>query len=277
MSLLDKLIWQIECHMDEPLTLQLLSQRCAVNVHHMCRTFQLGTGMSIMAYIRARRLSEAARVIAGGEADILNTALAAGYGSHEAFTRAFSAYLGVPPRAVKRARDLSNLRLMEPLEMNKDMMIDVAKPEIRERGAMRVVGIGATCRSGDISGIPALWQALNARAYEIGDGPAYGVSHDMEPSGDFHYLAGMESKGTPDGMTALDIPAHRYAVFTHDGHIADLPRTIYTIWNKALPDAGLEPAPAPEFELYDHRFDAGTGRGVVEIWVPIAGQAQTKA
>jgi AraC family transcriptional regulator len=42
-----------------------------------------------MQYVRARRLSEAARALAAGAPDILSVALEAGYGSHEAFTRAF--------------------------------------------------------------------------------------------------------------------------------------------------------------------------------------------
>ena len=55
----------------------------------------------------------------------------------------------------------------------------------------------------------------------------------------------------------------------HDGHISDISKTIYTIWNKALSDEGLEPAETPDFELYDQRFDAATGRGTVEIWIPV--------
>ncbi|MCU4653599.1 AraC family transcriptional regulator [Roseibacterium sp. SDUM158016] len=271
MALLDRLIWQIETNLDKPLTLMVLADRCAVNVHHMCRAFQLATGLSIMAYVRARRLSEAARVIAGGEADLLQVALGAGYGSHEAFTRAFTAYTGTLPSVVKQARDLSNLTLMEPFEMKKDMIIDVARPEIRERGAFRVAGYGLTCRNHDISGIPGLWSRFNAwEAENERATAAYGVSFDHADGSDFRYLAGMEMAHVPEGMEAVDIPARHYAVFTHDGSIGDLPRTIYTIWNKALPDADLAPATAPEFERYDHRFDPVNGRGKVEIWIPLA-------
>ena len=67
----------------------------------------------------------------------------------------------------------------------------------------------------------------------------------------------------------LDIPAGTYAVFTHRGHISDLPKMVYTAWNKGLPDAGLEPTMAPDFEVYDERFDPKTGRGVVELWLPV--------
>jgi AraC family transcriptional regulator len=272
MALLDRLIWQIESHLDEPLTLEVMAERCAVNRHHMCRAFQLATGRSIMGYVRARRLSAAAEAIAGGAPDLLQVALGAGYGSHEAFTRAFTVELGLRPSDLKKTRDLSQLTLMEPLKMNMNMIVDVAPPKMRERAGFRVVGFGTLCRDHDIAAIPGLWQQLNAREAEIAapTGIAYGVSYDMETEGDFRYIAGIEASETPPGTEAVDIPKARYAVFTHSGSIADLPKTIHTIWNKALDDAGISPAAGPEFELYDKRFDPVTGRGTVEIWIPVA-------
>ena len=57
-----------------------------------------------MRYMRGRRLSEAARVLANGGADILTVALDFGYGSHEAFTRAFRrSQFGVNPLIGSRA------------------------------------------------------------------------------------------------------------------------------------------------------------------------------
>ncbi|MFK3680981.1 helix-turn-helix domain-containing protein [Pseudomonas sp. NPDC088890] len=52
------------------------------------RYFSLTTGWPVMRYIRARRLSDAALALRNGQPDILQVALTAGYGSHEAFTRA---------------------------------------------------------------------------------------------------------------------------------------------------------------------------------------------
>ena len=157
--------------------------------------------------------------------------------------------------------------------MKKDMIVDVAKPELREHGAFRVVGLSVHCSFEDTSAIPALWQSINLREPEIAGaipGTAYGVSCDFEESGQFRYLAGIEASETMEGFDFVDIPANRYAVFTHSGHISDFSKTVYTIWNKSLPDAGLEPTKAPEFEVYDQRFDPETGRGDVEVWIPIA-------
>ena len=271
MALLEQVTWQIEFRLGETFNLKRLSEACAVSPYHMCRVFQQGAGMSIMSYARARRLSVAAKVIAGGDESLLNVALDAGYTSHAAFTRAFARFFGVLPSTVQTARCLSTLTLMEPLTVKKDMIVDVAPPELRERQAFRVVGLSVACSFENTSAIPGLWQAANAREGEIEGavpGAAYGVCCDHDETGRFRYVAGVEAAGKTEGMDHVDIPAGRYAVFTHKGHVSDLPKTVYTIWNKSLPDLGLEPAKAPDFERYDKRFNPETGRGAVEIWVP---------
>lgn len=273
MALLDKIIWQTETALGEAITLTLLSDRCAVSPYHMCRVFQQGMGMSIMSYVRGRRLSIAARTIAECDDAILNIALDAGYASHEAFTRAFACYFGVLPSTIRTARSVSHLTLMEPEKMKMDMIVDVAKPDMRDLKAFRVVGLSTQCSFEDTSAIPSLWQSFNAKEDDVVgavDGAAYGVCCDADETGRFRYLAGVEAPEKTKGMDDVDLPAGRYAVFTHTGHVSDLPKTTYTIWNKSLPDLGLEPTKAPDFERYDRRFDPQTGRGIVEIWIPVS-------
>ena len=159
--------------------------------------------------------------------------------------------------------------------MHRQSFPDVAAPEIKERDAFRVIGLSTQCTFEDVSAIPSLWQTVNDREDDVPSavsGAAYGVCCDADEAGQFRYVAGLETTaamGFPAGMDAVSIPANRYAVFTHSGYVLDLQKTFYTIWNKALHDAGLDPKQAPGFEFYDHRFDPLTGRGTVEIWLPI--------
>lgn len=272
MPLLDRLIWQIETNLDSELSLPSLSERCAVNIHHMCRAFQLATGMSIMSYVRARRLSNAAHVIISSNANIITVALAAGYGSHEAFTRAFASYFGTAPSSLRDGRFALKLEFMEPFEMNKEMIVPVRPPQKRERAPFRVVGLGIDCSFAKTGAIPALWQSFFARESDIVGvvpGAAYGVCCMGDDAGNFRYIAGVEASASTPGMEEIELCWQHYAVFTHSGHISDLSKTIYTIWNKTMPDSGLEAAKAPDFEVYDHRFDGRTGRGEMEIWIPV--------
>lgn len=273
MALIDRAIWQLEMRREGGLTLGQLADLCGVSPFHLSRTFQASVGIGPMAYLRARRLSEAARRLAGGAGDILGVALDAGYGSHEAFARAFAAHFGLPPRELRARGTTEGLVMMEALEMKKDMIVEVPAPELRDHPGMEVVGLSIRCRFDDVGGIPGLWQAFNAREAEIEGhvaGAAYGLCYGGDDDG-FRYMAGVAAKGAalPEGMERLQVPPGRYAVFAHKGHVSDLPKTVYTIWNKALGEAGLMARPAPDFELYDTRFDVETGRGTVEIWIPV--------
>lgn len=169
MALLDRIIWQIEANLaQEDITIEMLAEACAVSRFHMCRAFRQATGVSIMSYVRGRRLSVAAQAIGTGDDTLLSIALEAGYGSHEAFTRAFLSYFGVLPNTVRKARSTKNLTLLEPVKMKKDMLVkdmlvDVEKPEFRDHKAFRVVGLSTQCSFDDIGGIPALWSKFNAQ------------------------------------------------------------------------------------------------------------------
>ena len=113
-----KALWFIESHLAGELTLDEIAGVAGISRFHMVRAFAAPTGLSVMRYVRARRLSEAARALAGGAPDILKLALDADYGSHEAFTRAFRDHFGVTPEAVRSLARLDNLRLQEPITMD---------------------------------------------------------------------------------------------------------------------------------------------------------------
>ena len=104
MNAAQKALWYIESHLARPLTLDEISAMAGISRFHMVRAFAAATGFSVMRYVRARRLTEAARTLAAGAPDILQVALDADYGSHEAFTRAFRDHFGHTPESVRLAR-----------------------------------------------------------------------------------------------------------------------------------------------------------------------------
>ena len=94
-----------------PLTLGEVAEASGLSRFHLTRVFPAATGHSVFGYLRGRRLTEAARALVDGAPDILSVALDAGYGSHEAFTRAFRDVLGLTPEEVRARRSLENLPL----------------------------------------------------------------------------------------------------------------------------------------------------------------------
>jgi len=227
------------------------------------------------ALCRARRLTEAARRLAGGAPDILTVALDAGYGSHEAFTRAFRDLFGVTPEAVRARGCVDNLPLMEPVAMDDSLRIELDPPRIETGRTLLVAGLGQRYRFETNQGIPQQWEKFAPHighvAGQVGN-VTYGVCCNADGAGNFEYVAGVEVTSfddVPAEFSRVRVPAQRYAVFSHREHISRLRATCHAIWNKWLPGSGYEHADAPDFERYDERFDPRTGNGVVEIWVPI--------
>src|SRR3569833_1749617 len=93
----NKALWYIESHFSGDLSLEEIAAMGGVSRFHMTRAFSAATGHSIMRYVRGRRLTAAARALSGGAPDILTLAIEAGYGSHEAFTRAIRDRFGTTP------------------------------------------------------------------------------------------------------------------------------------------------------------------------------------
>src|SRR4030081_2114334 len=120
-----KALWYIESHLADALTLDEIAGVAGISRFHMVRAFAAATGFSVMRYVRARRLSEAARALADGAPDILSLALDADYGSHEAFTRAFRDHFGITPEAVRATTCLNKLRLQEPIMMDSTVLDDL--------------------------------------------------------------------------------------------------------------------------------------------------------
>jgi AraC family transcriptional regulator len=101
----------------------------------------------------------------------------------------------------------------------------------------------------------------------------YGVMCGAWPAEQkFEYMTGVQVaslEALPPEYGRMRIPAQRYAVFTHHGHVSTLHTTWDAVWNEWLPRSGYRMADTPEFERYDERFDARSGSGTIEIWCSI--------
>src|SRR5712672_1494634 len=137
-----KALWYIESHLGDALTLDEIAVIGGVSRFHMVRAFAAASGLSVMRYVRARRLTEAARALAEGAPDILNLALDADYGSHEAFTRAFRDHFGVTPELVRATTCLEKLKLQDPVMMDSTALDHLKPPRVLTEKAFLVAGIG---------------------------------------------------------------------------------------------------------------------------------------
>lgn len=271
----EKALWFVESHFADEVTLQQIAEAAGISRFHLVRAFGYATGHSVMQYVRRRRLSEAAKRLASGAPNILEVALDAGYGSHEAFSRAFKEQFGIGPERVRTLAPNLELDLQEPIKMNEDLL-DQLEPPRKENGPVMLIA-GLSERYDDVTSanIPAQQQRF---APHIGNLPnqigaaTYGVCYNSDNAGNIDYLSGVEVSDytdLPPEFARLKLTEQRYVVFTHRDHISTIRRTVKTIWNKWLPESGLEAAEAPDFERYDEHFDPRSGNGGLEIWIPV--------
>src|ERR1700675_2717044 len=234
MNSAQKALWFIESHLAGELTLDEIAGVAGISRFHMVRAFAAATGFSVMRYVRARRLSEAARALANGAPDILSLALDADYGSHEAFTRAFRDHFGVTPEAVRAATRLDNLRLQEPIMMESTALDTLSAPRFVTGNAFLVAGPSERVSHENGAAIPGLWQRFHQFAANIPNRigkVAYGVCCNGDDAGNFDYIAGVEVSDfsdLPREFAKVRIPEQRYAVFTHADHISTIRRTVTT-------------------------------------------------
>lgn len=166
------------------------------------------------------------------------------------------------------------LRAQEERQMQA-IMQQTFKPRFEQGPELLIAGHNATYTYETRSQIPAQWCSF---AKHIGHIPGqvgrttYGVCWNCQSGVGFDYLCGVEVQDTPrlpEGFTHVHLPAQRYAVFTHEGHVSALPATIDSIWQKWPPNSGYKAAKAPCFERYTEAFNPETGLGGMEIWVPL--------
>lgn len=161
------------------------------------------------------------------------------------------------------------------------LMADVrlGLPRFEESPALLVAGLQQAYTSDTRHLIPLQWQRF---APQIGRVPgqvgnvAYGACFRGEGGRGIRYMTCVQvssADGLPNDWTTATLPAGRYAVFVHNGHVSELGATLEAI-HEWLPDSGLKVACNGEdsvcfFERYGEEFCPDTGRGGMEVWVPL--------
>jgi len=87
----------IRDHLNEPLDRETLATVAGFSVPHFHRVFTAHVGESAASYVRRLRLERAGRKLRMGAVDITEVALAAGYDTHAAFSKAFKQQFGLNP------------------------------------------------------------------------------------------------------------------------------------------------------------------------------------
>ena len=100
--MVDEIDEKIKCHDDDALTLQSLSKKLGYSEFHTTRKFKEISGMLLGDYLRLRKLAFALIEVRDTKDNFLDIAVKHGFGSHEAFTRAFKSAYGITPKDYRK-------------------------------------------------------------------------------------------------------------------------------------------------------------------------------
>lgn len=271
-------LWYIDGHYAEKISLDDVVKASGLSRFHLSRVFTQFVGVTVTAYLRKRRLSEAAKRLATGDDDVTSVAFAVGYGALEAFSRAFKAEFDVTPQAVRASRNLADLALTEPNQMTVADHITPPEPTYRDIGPLLLAGLRTFQRYDALAEITAQWSRFAPHIATLAPAGAesYGVCFAVEDREDgFDYLAAVpvtSLEDLPEDLVGARIGPRRVAAFAHRDHVATIADTCSAIISRWIPTAPVvvESKPISLIERYGPSFDPSTGRGEIEILIPLA-------
>jgi len=281
---LNQLVDFIEDNLADEIDLDRLAASLGSTEYHLRRMFSSLAGMPLSEYIRRRRMTVAVADIVG-DGDLLGIAVRYGYGSTEAFGRAFRAVHGASPADVRRdggpLRTQPQLRFRLTVEGNSSMDTRIAN-----QPAFRLIGHSARVpliHEGVNPHIQAFIASLppeeHGRLKQLSDAEPAGllqVSADVDPDyaegSELTYLHGVavgDEAEAPDDLDVIEVPAGEWAVFRTEG---PYPEALQTTWAATATDWFpsnpwmLRPGPSIVAVL-DRAEDFSTA--TTELWLPV--------
>ncbi|MEU1518650.1 AraC family transcriptional regulator [Streptomyces sp. NPDC005811] len=279
---LNQAMEDIEGHLDRQVDVTELARVAATSEYHLRRMFSALAGMPLSEYVRRRRLTVAGAEVLAGRESLLEIAVRYGYGSGEAFARAFRAMHGVGPGEARRtgAALVSQPRLSFRLTVEGSSSM---RYRVVDRPDFTVVGPRARVplvHSGPNQAIIDFVRGIGRQRLEqlakLSDQEPRGivaVCDDLDPSRaegtELDYYQGViTSAAAPEGAATLPVPAGTWAVFTTSGPapqaIQELWRDVFTQW---FPSNPYRSRPGPEI-LRTQLSPDGT-EADAELWLPV--------
>ncbi|MBM0275455.1 AraC family transcriptional regulator [Micromonospora tarensis] len=282
---LNQLVDQVEEHLTEEFDVTAAARALGTTEYHLRRMFSSLAGMPLSEYVRRRRMTVAAADVVRGEGDLLSIAVRHGYGSTEAFGRAFRAVHGASPGEVRRhggpLRTQPQLRFRLTVEGSTPM-----NTRIVDRPAFRLVGHAARVPlihqgvnphiQRHITGLPAEEHLRLKALSDTEPGGLLQVSDDVDAEAtegsELTYLHGVAvSRDTPvpDDLDAIEVPAGQWAVFHTSG---PHPQALQTTWaataTEWFPSNPWRLRPGPSMvAILDRAADFSTA--TCELWLPV--------
>lgn len=304
---MNRVLNHIDQHLDTPLELVVLAEVAHFSAFHFHRMFSAWMGETLGDYVRRRRLEMAALQLAGNaRVSVLEVALGVGFGSGEAFARAFKLHFRQTPTAwrantpqrwaceLQHARRLAErnpgqaLRKMDqaanPLSGDHAGLFNLQESALMQVNITTLPAVRVACmRHIGPHGLAVnqFWTQTFVpwcQAQGLLPGAAcYGIGLDdptITPEAQCRYDACV---AVPDNFVARSpafiatLPGGRYAVAAFQGTVPQLTLAWTELLRDWLPASGMQLDGRPLFEHMppDTRYDPATGVFHCELCIPV--------
>lgn len=268
---------------DEEIDVAAFARAHGTTEYHLRRMFSALAGMPLSEYVRRRRMTHAGAELAAGASSLLDVAVRHGYGSVEAFGRAFRAVHGISPADARREggplRTQPTLRFRLSVEGSTPMDVTITH-------------LPATVLAGHAVEVPLLHEGVNphiqahiaaippeghARLKALGNAEPSGilaVTADIEPDAPegtlltyLHGVALQVATPVPDDLDVIRLDDGTWAVFAARG---PFPQTLQDLWaataTEWFPSNPWRLRPGPSIVRY---LEFTGDFASCELWLPI--------
>ncbi|MEU2058017.1 AraC family transcriptional regulator [Streptomyces bungoensis] len=286
---LNQALNHLEARLDQEIDMAEVARIAAVSEYHLRRLFSALAGMPLPVYVRRRRMTLAGAEVLAGELTLLDIAVRYGYGSGEAFARAFRSVHGIGPGEARRTGAV----LMAQPRMSFRVVVEgstAMRYRIVEKEAFRFLGrkarvplvhegvnavAAAHVESLDAQAI-ARMKKLAGREPEGVLSAAVYLTDSREEGAEADYWVGVAAspEAAAEELDVLDVTAGTWAVFDNRGPypsgLQDLWRDVFTQW---FPSSPYTSRPGPEL-LRTQPVNVGAETDS-QLWIPVErGSAQ---
>jgi len=274
----NRLFDYIDRHLDEPLTMEVLSHLASFSRFHFQRQFSGYVGLSVTRYIQLLRLRRASyQLVFSEQRRIIDIGLDAGFENPESFSRAFKKCFGQTPSQFREqpAWQPWNERMQLPeRERNISMEVNIVDFEetmiavLEHRGAPELIFESVK--------VFIDWRkqsGLSPNASSRTFGIAYDDPENTPPE-EFRFdicgEIGTNVPENPQGVTTKRIPAGRCARIRHYGSTDRISESVYHLYREWLPDSGEELRDFPLIFHYVKRIpETAEHEQITDVYLPL--------
>jgi len=247
------LINHIEKNLKEPITIDQCARIVNLSKFHLIHMFKNLTGLTLMDYIQARRLSKSVEDLLTSDLRVMDIAAEYTFLHEQSYIRAFKRYFHITPGQYRKNN--KPLEIVHPFDLKGCFSINsgiIFKQTVLVAPSINLIGIKSK-----IVGNESLTEGTaRNRAHDfffnsrqcitnaVDDLVYYGLTwHENKDKSYSYYLPSLavkDLKHIPEGMTGIQIPPQKYVVFQYIGnhsaeqvtlnHLMDLHNYVEKVW-----------------------------------------------